>query len=575
MSTAALPTVRRLRVPAVLLLALLGVLVAAPAPASAHAALINASPASGAQLDAPPVGVELEFNEEIVAGPNALRVFDEEGERIDVGALETGAPNQIAVGLPSGLEDGAYVVAYRVTSADSHPIAGTTTFTLGEAAALDESAVDAIAGLGSGWQGIVGSVLRGLGYAGALLAAGAVAFVVAVRSRPADRRRAARVAVPASLLGMAAALLHIPFQTSAISGYGLTEAITAPTAVGDVLTSSFGQATLLRLLGLGLLAVLWRRRAPTWSLIAASAVTLGSYLVDGHQRSIDPTWLLVSGDAVHLVGAASWLASLALVYAAMREHHDEDDPIAAAGLIARFSRFALWSVVTLAVAGTAMALPLVRSVGALTSTAYGWTLLAKLALVGGVLAIAAYNRRRLVPLVNDRALLAGGSTELSPAPLAVHTTGSAEAWRVLHRTVRAELVILACVLAVTGFLVSIQPAAVAAGLSGPTFVTAPFGEDLEIDLSIDPSSPGVNTLHVYVLEPSGQPSEQVENLRWEFTYLPEQIGPIVIEPFVAGPGHWTATIDDLRFAGPWELRIVGGMGRFDEVETTIEFSIND
>lgn len=559
---------------ALLLLALVGALLATPAPASAHAALTSASPAAGAQLDVAPEEVALEFNEEVVAGPNALRVFDGDGVRVDEGASDEEGGNRIVVGLPDDLEDGAYVVAYRVTSADAHPIAGTLTFTLGDATALDQAAVDAIAGLGSGWQGIVGSILRGLGYAGALLAAGAVAFIAVIRDRSADRRRAARVAVLASIAGIAATLLHVPFQVSAVSGYGLIEAMTDPTALGDVLTSSFGQGVVLRILGLGLLAVLWRRSAPTWSLVGASAVTLASYLIDGHQRSIEPTWLLVSGDAVHLVAAASWLASLALLYVAMREHRAQDDPVAAAALVARFSRFALWSVVTLTIAGVAMSLPLVRSLTALTSTVYGWTLLGKLTLVAVVVVTAAYNRQRLVPAVAARTVPAGGSTEATPEPLVTTGVGSAEAWHTLRRAVRAELVVLAAVLAVTGFLVSIQPAAAAAGLAGPTFVTAPLTDDLEINLVIDPSTPGRNTLHVYVLEPSGQPSDQVDELRWEFTYLPEQIGPIVVEPFVAGPGHWTATIDDLRFAGPWEIRIVGGLGRFDEVDTTIPFSIN-
>lgn len=546
-------------------------LVLVAAPAWGHAALTSVSPPHGEQLETTPPRVELEFNEDVVAGSDALRVFDGTGVRVDDGPLPTDADNELAVGLSEGLEDGAYVVAYRVTSADAHPIAGTTTFTVGDADALDAETVDAIAGLGSGWAGTVGSVLRGIGYAGALTAAGAIVFPLAVAGRPTDRRRTRALAVPAALLAMTATALHLPFQAAAVTGYGPFQVLSQPAAMGEVLSSSFGQAVLVRLVGLALLVLLWRTGRSSRALVGAGLVTIGSYLLDGHQRSIDPTWLLVAGDAVHLIGAAVWLACLSLVVATLRALRAEDRPVEAAAIVARFSRMALWSVLALAVAGTAMAWPLVGGLDALTSTAYGGLLITKLVLVALALAVAGYNRRRLVPRIERLAVPAGaaGDTMLDTATTA---TG---AWQALRRTTVLEVAVLAGVLAVTGFLVGIQPASVAAGGSGPVVATAPFGDDLEVDLVVDPSATGTNTVHVYVLEPSGQPATDVDDLRWEFTYLPEQIGPIVVEPFAAGPGHWSGWIDDLRFAGDWEVRVIGGVGRFDEVETTITFTVHD
>ena len=37
-----------------------------------------------------------------------------------------------AVKLPAGLKDGTYVVAWRVTSADSHPVSGAFSFSIGQ-----------------------------------------------------------------------------------------------------------------------------------------------------------------------------------------------------------------------------------------------------------------------------------------------------------------------------------------------------------------------------------------------------------------------------------------------------------
>jgi copper transport protein len=566
-STPVLATVAAAAVAAVAL-----VLVAAPPPAAAHAVLTSTSPAAGEALDVAPDQVALTFNEPVGTSENALRVFDQDGQRVDDGLVETDDRAQVAVALPDGLGDGAYVVAYRVVSDDSHPVAGVLTFTVGDATALDAATVEQIAGVGAGGLGVVGSVLRGLGYAGTLLAAGAIVFVLTVGRSADDRRRAARLAVPAALGGIAVTVLHLPVQTAAVSGYGVFEVFTQPSAFADTFASGFGRSATVRIVALAVLAILWDRRAPDVALVAVGLPAVWSYLLDGHQRSVEPTWLLTVGDAVHLVFAAVWAAGLVLLVRSMRALRADDDPVGAAHVVTRFSRVALWSVVVLSVAGTAMAVPLVRGVDALTSTTYGWLLLAKVAAVAVVVALAAYNRARLVPAVAARAVPAGGSVDA--APDADRTAGSAAAWGQLSRTVRVEVALVAVVLGLTGFLVTTQPAAEAAGLTGPVYETVAFGEDLEIDLVVEPAATGLNTLHVYALEPGGQPTDQVDDLRLEFTYVPEGIGPITVEPFVAGPGHWTASIEDLRFAGEWEVRIVGGLGRFDEAEATVAFTIN-
>jgi copper transport protein len=566
---------------AALALSLVVLLLSVPAPAQAHAVLTGSTPGEAEVLDAPPSEVVLTFNEPIGTNENALRVFDAEGTRVDDGPIDTQA-DEVAVALPDELPDGTYIVAYRVVSADSHPIAGVRTFSVGEATELDAATIDAIAGTGAGTLGVVGSVLRGTGYLGTLLAAGAVAFAWFVGRRPGDRRRAATLARPAAIVALVATVLHVPVQAAAVSGYGLFEAVTDATAMGDTLASGFGQSAVLRIVGSVALLVLWQRHraadgAPATVgplLPVAALATLGSYLLDGHQRTVEPTWLLLGGDAIHVVGAAVWAGGLALLLATLRSDRRTDDPVGAAGVVQRFSSVALWSVLALSLAGTAMSLPLIGGLSALTSTTYGILLLIKVALVAVVVAIAAYNRRTLVPAVTSLAAPAGASVDVTPEAVTDRAAASASAWRRLDTTVRAEAGILAVVVLLTGFLVTTQPAAEAAGLTGPVMETAALGDDLEVDLVVDPAAPGLNTLHIYVLEPSGQPSGEVDDLRLEFTYLPEGIGPIEVEPFVAGPGHWTASIEDLRFAGDWEVRIVGAQGRFDEVDTTIPFTLN-
>ncbi|SEP17849.1 hypothetical protein SAMN05660991_03741 [Trujillonella endophytica] len=97
--------------------------------ASAHDALVATTPADGASVPAAPTEVSLGFTgavqelgaEVVVTGPDGAAATDGDA-RVD-GATVTRP-------LAPGLSGGTYSVAWRVTSADGHPISGTTTFTV-------------------------------------------------------------------------------------------------------------------------------------------------------------------------------------------------------------------------------------------------------------------------------------------------------------------------------------------------------------------------------------------------------------------------------------------------------------
>src|SRR4029453_16377350 len=69
----------------------------------------------------------------------ALEVFGESGDELDIGRPDhvDGDGSTLGVDLPA-LDDGAYVVTWRVGSADSHPIQGAFTFRIG-AGSQDEA----------------------------------------------------------------------------------------------------------------------------------------------------------------------------------------------------------------------------------------------------------------------------------------------------------------------------------------------------------------------------------------------------------------------------------------------------
>lgn len=596
-------------------------LLLAAGSANAHAVLVGADPADRSQLAEAPPEVTLTFNEPVELTSGGLRVFDADAERVDDGTATSISPTEIEASLPADLPDGGYVVVYRVISADSHPVAGVLSFTVGDAEEVSDDVVaELFGGSGRGVLGWIGPALRGLGYAATLLAVGALLFTLAVARSPDDVAVAYRWGVRAALAGVVLALLAIPVQAAAVTGVGLAGALTSPAVLGETVQSSFGLGSLVRATGLVWLAVLWRPTLPLVLPGIAGLVAVGSYVLDGHQRTVDPSWVMASGDVVHLLAAATWFGGLVLLVGAMRRRRLDDDPVGAATLVARFSSLALMSVVVVAMSGVAMAIPLVGSLGALTSTTYGRMLLVKVAAVAVVVVIGGYNRQRLVPAIAARAVPAGAGTDAdadveppgTDPGVAEHATVSAgtdagtagvatdvptdappgastgvdpddpgdraargeAAWRRLRSTMRVEASIIVAVLLLTGGLVSTQPAADEAGLGGYYQTTVALTDELDVDLVVDPNRAGRNTVHIYVLDPTGRPSTDVEDLVLELTYVPQGIGPIPVEPFFAGPGHWTANIDDLAFAGPWEIRVVAGLDRFTEVSTTLTVPVS-
>ncbi|WNB87424.1 copper resistance protein CopC [Cellulomonas sp. ATA003] len=115
--------------------ALLGVLALAglSGPAAAHDTLTGSTPADGASVDVPPAAVELTFSSAPLALGTEVQVTGPDGAVVSVGDPQLG-DDTVTQPLTDGLPAGQYAVAWRVTSADGHPISGELAFTAAAAA---------------------------------------------------------------------------------------------------------------------------------------------------------------------------------------------------------------------------------------------------------------------------------------------------------------------------------------------------------------------------------------------------------------------------------------------------------
>ena len=164
--------------------------------------LEGTDPGSGATVQRSPKDITLTYSEPVEASLGAVRVFDSRANRIDVGSPShpDGKASVVRVSTPE-LDDGTYVVTWRVISADAHPVRGAFTFTVGSSATTAKEAQGLAQRLltdegGDAVVGVLFAIARFGAFAGLAVLIGAAAFLAYVW-----RDAAARTGEPAGSSG--------------------------------------------------------------------------------------------------------------------------------------------------------------------------------------------------------------------------------------------------------------------------------------------------------------------------------------------------------------------------------------
>ncbi|MFY1574751.1 copper resistance CopC/CopD family protein [Verrucosispora sp. WMMD703] len=535
----------RLAATAGLLVAVVALLLVPASPASAHAVLSSSSPAASAVVPAAPAEVVLTFSESVRKVPDRIRVIAPDGSRADQGE-PTFAGSVVNIPVDTGRGNGTYLVTYRVISADSHPVSGAFTYSVG---APSEPPVD------SGDDGqanpVVGTavkVAKFVGYAGLLLVIGPALVLALLWPRRLSRRGPARLAWTGlglvTLATVAAVLLQVPYTNGGglfdITGEGLSL----------VLGSAFGAAHLVRL---GLLAAVALLLRPLLAgpvgrtdLVILGVLAVGALLtwpMAGHPAASPAPAVSVLVDTVHLGGMAVWLGGLVMLAVFLLPRADERE---LGAILPIWSRWAALAVSALLLAGTVQALIEVATPAALVNTTYGRLVLAKIGLFVLVIAVAAYSRH----LVRTRVAAS------RPAPV--------------RRAIWAELTITAIVLGVSATLVQTTPARsvstdVSAADSG-YFSTTATSSLYSMQIEVSPARRGNNSVHLYAYTLDNQPLPVVE---WQVTVaLPAAgIEPIQVPLLPLTDNHATGEIS-LPAAGEWELRVTARTTEIDQATVT-------
>ncbi|MFF4731027.1 copper resistance CopC/CopD family protein [Streptomyces mirabilis] len=445
----------RVRALLLLLLAVIGAVLAGAAPASAHAALTGSDPQQGAVVGRAPTQVSLTFSEKVAMSDGSVRVLDPKGKRVDTGKATDLGGTTYGVKLHSGLPDGTFTVTYQVVSADSHPVSGAFTFSIGApsqtSVALSDPAV------GGGVVGALYGVGRYVSYAGFILLVGGAAFVLACWQRGAGVRPVQRLVV-SGWLALTGATLTLLLLRGSYVGSGKVGDIFDLTLLGQVLQTKAGAALVSRLLllaaGALFIAVLFgayarrdeadatdkgdasgrsdasdkgdgsdkggvdldaEKRDLTFGLAIGGAVVAAglaaSWAMAEHASTGIQAGLAMPVDVLHLLAVAVWLGGLSALLVALFRAPAETQIDAVA--VRRFSRLAFGSVTVLAATGIYQSWRQVGSWSALTGTWYGQLLLIKIGLVAVLVGIAWISRRwtaQLSEAPQAKALATAGAT---------------------------------------------------------------------------------------------------------------------------------------------------------------------
>ncbi|OLZ68530.1 hypothetical protein AV521_20460 [Streptomyces sp. IMTB 2501] len=402
------PTRQRssLRILVLLFLAVTGALLAGAGPASAHAALTGSDPTQGVVVKQAPSQVSLTFSEKVAMNDDSLRVLDPRGKPVQSGKPGNVSGTTYAVRLKSGLGKGTYTVTYQVVSADSHPVSGAYTFSIGAPSQTVVSGTGPVAG-----GGVVGGLYafgRYASYAGFIVLAGGAAFVLACWQRGAGVRALQRLVV-GGWLTLTAATLWLLLLRGSYTTSGKVADVFDLGLLGQVLQTKTGAALVSRLLLLAaaalFIAVLFGaytkreegedKRDLTFGLAIGGVVVAAglatSWAMAEHASVGLQPGIAMPVDVLHLLAVAAWLGGLTALLVALYRAPAET-PVEAAA-VTRFSRVAFGSVLALVATGTYQSWRQLGSWSAFTDTRYGQLLLVKIGLVALLVGIASVSRR--------------------------------------------------------------------------------------------------------------------------------------------------------------------------------------
>jgi copper transport protein len=508
--------------------------------ARAHASLVTVEPADGAVIETSPAELVLTFSEPVqllvarLVGPGGR-------QRLLQGVHGQG--RTVLVPLPRDLTIGTHLLSWRVASPDGHPVAGASTFVIGMATSGTATAVASDRQV----QALLWLARLGLAI-GTTFGIGGAFFAgwIATGPLPGMARHARTLALA---VGVTSVLPALALQGLDMLGGSLADLASASTWHAGIVGSPYGPTILLLDLAFALaLAAGWLCQRLTGRLLAGGslAIACAGIAMSGHAATAGPAWLTCPAVFLHAAMVTFWLGALVPLLALVR--------IRAAGAdatLARFSRVVPAALLLLLASGLLLSVRQLGRLEALTGTAYGDVLLAKLGLVLLLLALGGVNRWRLGPRWQS---------------------GKAKAGRLMTRTIAVEAGVAVAILAVVGLWRFTPPPRALAPAAPDIQVITASRDGVTAQLALVPPAPGPVRVEVTGLERDGRALSPAE-VTVEMGKPAFGIGPLTRKAVRTGDGRWVADGFVLPMDGHWVASVKLLVSDFESLTLTDAFEV--
>lgn len=591
----------------------LGLTLARPNAASAHAVLERSLPVQNQKLQTAPELVETWYSEPLERSLTHLKVLDT--QRTEVQAGETIFSNEdstyAAVALPPDLGPGIYTLTYEnVSQVDGHTWSGFFSFIVLEPdGSLPPGQPPDIGGL-AGQSGFLpdatDSALRWIGLVGAAVLAGGLFFALVI-ARPAagfmthERRRSveseavritAAVVAPAALAAIVSTAGQLLIFADRLGGLGEIGSILTSTRPGELWLSRIVLSVALALLFLPALTSETFRAGRHAALTLVPGVIgcmglLMTYSLGSHAAAGGGQFWSITSDFVHFAATASWLGALVQLPLAFwwsrRTLEGGQRMLYMANVLDRFSWLSVISVAVLIGSGVFNGFVHLPTFPSLYETTYGRVLIAKLALILPLLAIAGLNAYVIKPALVDAVdVLHDEDARRRPtgAERSLVEGRLERLQRLLPRTALAELLLGIAVLASVSVLTQSTTAdgelRLDASKPSGTFVTSEPADDLDVELAIEPFGIGLNTFTTTLTPPEGEELGEVLGVRLSASFdnpnLPPSAGISATDQDLDPtdtPGVWSAEAALLTQPGVWHVRARIRRRGLDDADTIL------
>jgi copper transport protein len=519
--------------------------------ARAHAVLLDAQPADRAILADAPHEVRFRFNE--VVAPTVVQILNAGGKPVAGAGPFSARDTTVILPLPA-LAPGTYVVSYRVTSADSHPVGGSIVFGVG-VGSLAAGAAAAAAGSADAQWAVIWALLRTLFDAAVLLAAGGVFFrYFVLKDRTSLSGDAATIRI-AALVGIVTGVLQLGVRGAQLLGAPLADIGRAAlwrtaieTSLGPSIGVSVGGLCIILLAG----TIRHENIVAKILLLVGSVMALAAFGLTGHAATADPIWLTAPVLVLHIGCVAYWLGSLPPLYRRLGKYPPRD----MAAIVTRFSTIALILVAGLILCGFVLAAVQLRKPAALLDTDYGTRLLIKLGFVAGLLLLAALNKRLFTPRL-------------------LRADMRAAVW--LRRSIAAEFALMTAVILVTASLGQVVPPRETVARGGaegaaPGFSGMAMSGEAMADVAITPARAGDNRVVLDLSNGNGTPMTALEVTVW-LANPDAGIEPIAQKAIRQRDGEYVLPGTLFPVAGTWTLTIEALISDFEQTNFTADVLI--